>query len=49
MVAIRAFLANPDEALLERNLAVARSHFNVATLAPRLAALLEEFGMPSNN
>lgn len=42
---IRTFLEEPDEELLARNLEIARSHFNVATLAPRLAALLAAQGV----
>jgi hypothetical protein len=38
---IREFLRHPDQLLLERNLAIAREHFNVINLPARLAALLE--------
>lgn len=34
------YLRNPDEGMLERNLLIAREHFNVATLASRLTQLL---------
>ena len=34
------YLRNPDEGLLERNLLIAREHFNVATLPSRLSQLL---------
>jgi len=38
--AIEAFLQHPDTELLERNLGIARLHFNVATLAPAAALAL---------
>jgi glycosyltransferase involved in cell wall biosynthesis len=40
VAAIKRFLAEPDETLLERNLDVARRNFNVADLPSRLAELL---------
>jgi len=38
---IREFLRHPDETRLERNLSIARAHFNVIDLPARLAPLLE--------
>jgi glycosyltransferase involved in cell wall biosynthesis len=40
-LAVRSFLARPDAELLERNLAIARTHFNVAELPGRLRTLLD--------
>ncbi len=40
VASIARFLSRPDDALLERNLRVARSHFNVADLPAKLAAVL---------
>jgi glycosyltransferase involved in cell wall biosynthesis len=42
---IAAFLDDPDETLLARNLAVARRDFNVRDLAPRLGRILESLGL----
>lgn len=42
---IAAYLAAPDETLLDANLLVARKHFNLATLAPRLSELLDSMGI----
>jgi mannosylglucosylglycerate synthase len=47
--AINAFLDHPNEQRYERNLEVARTHFNVETLGPRLAGLLEEFAITSRH
>jgi glycosyltransferase involved in cell wall biosynthesis len=38
---IREFLRHPDESRVERNLAIARAHFNLIDLPGRLAQLLE--------
>jgi mannosylglucosylglycerate synthase len=43
--AIAAFLARPDPALLDRNLELAREHFDVASLPARLAGLLAAAGL----
>ena len=40
MAGLDAWLTDPEEALLERNLEVARAHFDVARLAGRIAAVL---------
>lgn len=40
VTALQSFLAVPSPALFERNLAVAREHFNLAKLPDRLATLL---------
>jgi glycosyltransferase involved in cell wall biosynthesis len=42
---IGAFLDQPDDGLLEQNLAIARQHFNIADLPARLAPLLETWGL----
>ena len=42
---ITAFLSRPDLDLLERNLGIARVHFNLADLPVRLAELLGESGI----
>ncbi len=42
---IAAFLRDPDPTLLERNLEIARTHFNVADLPARLEALLAVVGV----
>jgi glycosyltransferase involved in cell wall biosynthesis len=42
---VGAFLDEPDAGLLERNLSLAREHFNVAHLPGRLATLLETWGL----
>ncbi len=42
---IEAFLADPDEELLEHNATIAEEHFNVADLPARLAPLLETWGL----
>ena len=41
---LRAFLARPAPALLERNHAIARRHFSLDALAAQLVALLEDAG-----
>jgi len=41
---LRAFLARPDPALLERNHAIARRHFSLDALAAQLVALLRDAG-----
>lgn len=41
---IAEFIAEPDEGLFDRNLAIARRHFNEADLPARLGALLESIG-----
>src|ERR1019366_2578022 len=41
VAAIIEFLRQPDETLLDRNLSIARAHFNVNTLPARLTQLLE--------
>jgi mannosylglucosylglycerate synthase len=41
---LRAFLERPDEALLERNAAVAREHFSQARVTDDLRSLLDEAG-----
>ncbi len=41
---IDSFLNSPDTELFEHNVAIARRHFNVADLSPRLATLLEAIG-----
>lgn len=43
--AIQAFLREPDEAMFEKNLSIARRHFNVDTLAPRLRTVLARLGV----
>lgn len=40
---ITAFLERPDQTMLDSNLAVAREHFNIASLPSRLDALLANF------
>ena len=45
--AIRAFLDEPDTDLYERNLIVARKHFNESTLPSRLADVLATMGVDS--
>ncbi|MGH3732564.1 MAG: glycosyltransferase family 4 protein [Acidimicrobiales bacterium] len=42
---IDAFLDQPDESLMEANLAIARRHFDVADLPKRLAPLLGVWGL----
>ena len=42
---ITRFLASPDHALLDANLALARRHFNIESLAGRLATLLASTGV----
>ena len=42
---IEAFLDEPDDGLLEHNLAIARQDFNLADLPERLAPLLETWGL----
>jgi glycosyltransferase involved in cell wall biosynthesis len=42
---IATFLDEPEEAMLERNVLIAREHFNVADLPARLAPLLETLGV----
>jgi mannosylglucosylglycerate synthase len=44
---LTTFLTDPDEALYDKNLAIARRHFNLADLASRLASLLEAHGLSS--
>ncbi len=39
---LRAWLANPDVALLDRNLAVARDHFNLRDLPAAIKAVLDD-------
>jgi len=41
VAAIENFLRQPDETLFDRNLSIARAHFNVSTLPARLAQLLK--------
>jgi glycosyltransferase involved in cell wall biosynthesis len=41
---IRRFLAEPDASLLDRNQAVARTHFSQARVEQDLRALLDEAG-----
>ena len=45
---IAAFLKSPDRARLERNLAIARAHFNVDALGEQLSALLGNAGIRSD-
>ena len=45
---IAAFLKSPDRALLERNLDIARAHFNVDALGAQLSALLASAGIRSD-
>jgi glycosyltransferase involved in cell wall biosynthesis len=45
---IAAFLKSPDRARLERNLDIARAHFNVDALGERLSALLASAGIRSD-
>jgi glycosyltransferase involved in cell wall biosynthesis len=45
---ISDFLTSPDQALLARNLEIARRDFNVRDLAPRLALILKGFGLDSS-
>ncbi len=47
--AIESFLRHPDTELLERNLGIARLHYNVATLAKRLEHLLARIAITSAN
>jgi glycosyltransferase involved in cell wall biosynthesis len=42
---IDAFLLEPDDELLEHNLAIARQHFNIADLPARLTPILETWGL----
>ncbi len=42
---IATFLDDPDEGLFERNLAIAREHFNLRDLAPQLAQILRMMGV----
>jgi mannosylglucosylglycerate synthase len=42
---IDGFLVEPDEGVLEDNLAIARQHFNLADLPTQLAPLLEAWGL----
>jgi mannosylglucosylglycerate synthase len=41
---VRAFLDRPDEAMLDRNLSVARTHFSTHDLTVRLCRLLDDAG-----
>ncbi len=43
--AIRAFLHNVDDDLFDRNLSIARKHFNVTTLPARLGAVLDQMNI----
>jgi glycosyltransferase involved in cell wall biosynthesis len=45
VAAITSFLAHPNEELLERNLAIARAHFNLVDLPSRLDRLLAQSGI----
>ncbi len=45
--AIAHFIERPDEGVFERNLTIAREHFNVNQLSGRLAVLLETIGVSS--
>ncbi len=45
IVAIKAFLENPDYGLYAHNLAIATEHFNVASLPARLSELLASMGV----
>jgi glycosyltransferase involved in cell wall biosynthesis len=44
---LAAFVADPDEALLDHNHEVARRHFSLAQLPARLQAVLEGLGVPA--